>query len=195
MMATTGGAFWSTTETRKPPSVSAAEALRHDVGHQLGLRGLVEEVDRAAGQHPLVQQRHLVGALPRTQNRLTLKAKTLCSRLTGTRRVARSIWRTVSRPASTYFWLRRRVRSTPDSERSIANSLPVVSRCADQLGAVRPAPQPISRMLSPGCGSISSTAQIMRGGTCCTGMASACQIVVVDVRRPVGVRACPRLAP
>jgi len=32
--------------------------------------------------------------------------------------------------------------------------------------------------LSPGCGSISSTAQINRGGICWTGMASDCQIVI-----------------
>ena len=31
-MPTTGGAFWSTTETRKPPSESAAEAFFTIVG-------------------------------------------------------------------------------------------------------------------------------------------------------------------
>ena len=36
MMATTGGAFWSTTETRKPPSVSAADALRTMFGTSSG---------------------------------------------------------------------------------------------------------------------------------------------------------------
>jgi hypothetical protein len=46
-------------------------------------------------------------------------------------------------------------------------------------------------MLSLGCGSISSTAQIMRGGTCGTDMASDCQIDVVDVRQPVGSPGVP----
>src|SRR5262245_63853456 len=36
--------------------------LAHDVGDELGLGGLVEEVDRAARQHALVEQRHLVRA-------------------------------------------------------------------------------------------------------------------------------------
>src|SRR5436190_14438622 len=49
-------------------------------------------------------------------------------------------------------------------------------------------------MLSPGCGSMSSTAQIIRGGTCGTGMASDCQIARRP--RPRGRRLpwpCPRL--
>src|SRR5215212_1037449 len=49
-------------------------------------------------------------------------------------------------------------------------------------------------MLSPGCGSMSSTAQTIRGGTCGTGMASDCQIT--QRPRPRGRRAprwCPRL--
>ena len=83
-------------------STSAADALLHDVGHQLGAVGLVEEVDRAAGETRSCSSA-TSSAQSRTQNRLTLNAKTLFSRLTGTRSVARSIWRTVSRPASTYF--------------------------------------------------------------------------------------------
>src|SRR5262245_18890886 len=49
-------------------------------------------------------------------------------------------------------------------------------------------------MLSPGCGSISSTSQTMRGGTCGTGMASDCQMANGARRgRRVRAPACPRL--
>jgi len=36
MIATTGGAFWSTTETLNPPSVRAAEAFRTMLGTSSG---------------------------------------------------------------------------------------------------------------------------------------------------------------
>ena len=36
MIATTGGAFWSTTETRKPPSVKAADAFFTMLGTSSG---------------------------------------------------------------------------------------------------------------------------------------------------------------
>src|SRR5918994_2460920 len=122
----------------------------------------------------------------RTQNRLTLNAKTLLRRLTGTRSVARSIWRTTSRPASTYFWLRRLVRSTPDSDRSIANSLPV-SSLAQIASAPAPGPQPISRTWSAGWTSMRSTAHLMRGGMDGAGMAHS----LPDGRSPVRHRHTP----
>ncbi len=96
------------------------------------------------------------------------------SRLTGTRRVARSIWRTVSRPDATCSAQRRLVRSTPDSERSIAKSLPVVRR--EQISsAAAPGPHPISRTLSAGWTSMKSTAHRMRAGIVCAAMGSDCQ--------------------
>src|SRR3954453_22220780 len=117
-------------------------------------------------------------AQSRTQKRLTLNANTLVSRFTGTRSVARSIWRTVSRPASMNLAQRRRVRSTPDSERSMANSFPVRS-LAQISSAPAPGPQPISRMWSFGWTSMKSTDHLIRAGIVCTAMFTPCQIRAV----------------